>query len=131
MRFPTETQRRRDKRREHIGERRNDRGGTPSQRGTRSEEHTSELQSPMYLVCRLLLEKKKVYRAGYIAFPGSSPAAGTSGRQSPVRVLLNRKFFSRTSRPVRSIRTRVRKFFFLSIRRPRSITPFPSRRLSR
>src|SRR5437762_4419228 len=29
----------------------------PSQR--RSEEHTSELQSPMYLVCRLLLEKKK------------------------------------------------------------------------
>src|SRR5437763_12920900 len=28
-------------------------------RGNRSEEHTSELQSPMYLVCRLLLEKKK------------------------------------------------------------------------
>src|SRR5437879_6525989 len=28
----------------------------------RSEEHTSELQSPMYLVCRLLLEKKKKRR---------------------------------------------------------------------
>src|SRR5437764_6338987 len=28
-------------------------------RDPRSEEHTSELQSPMYLVCRLLLEKKK------------------------------------------------------------------------
>src|SRR5437764_11426922 len=28
-------------------------------RRLRSEEHTSELQSPMYLVCRLLLEKKK------------------------------------------------------------------------
>src|SRR2546425_6711027 len=28
-------------------------------RGTRSEEHTSELQSLAYLVCRLLLEKKK------------------------------------------------------------------------
>src|SRR5437762_6070936 len=28
-------------------------------RKVRSEEHTSELQSPMYLVCRLLLEKKK------------------------------------------------------------------------
>src|SRR5436189_2763910 len=28
----------------------------------RSEEHTSELQSPMYLVCRLLLEKKKVIK---------------------------------------------------------------------
>src|SRR5437762_11097952 len=30
-----------------------------AQRPARSEEHTSELQSPMYLVCRLLLEKKK------------------------------------------------------------------------
>src|SRR5256885_8506855 len=28
-------------------------------RGVRSEEHTSELQSPCNLVCRLLLEKKK------------------------------------------------------------------------
>src|SRR2546426_6501866 len=28
-------------------------------RGDRSEEHTSELQSPCNLVCRLLLEKKK------------------------------------------------------------------------
>src|SRR5438552_13002062 len=28
----------------------------------RSEEHTSELQSPDHLVCRLLLEKKKQYR---------------------------------------------------------------------
>src|SRR5437762_5643849 len=31
----------------------------PPHRPPRSEEHTSELQSPMYLVCRLLLEKKK------------------------------------------------------------------------
>src|SRR2546422_3345519 len=29
--------------------------------GTRSEEHTSELQSRLHLVCRLLLEKKKTY----------------------------------------------------------------------
>src|SRR3712207_8314037 len=29
------------------------------QPGVRSEEHTSELQSRQYLVCRLLLEKKK------------------------------------------------------------------------
>src|SRR5205823_14822017 len=34
-------------------------GGTS---GTRSEEHTSELQSLAYLVCRLLLEKKKSTR---------------------------------------------------------------------
>src|SRR5437763_5708233 len=32
---------------------------TSSGQAPRSEEHTSELQSPMYLVCRLLLEKKK------------------------------------------------------------------------
>src|SRR5438094_7192074 len=31
-------------------------------RGPRSEEHTSELQSPYDLVCRLLLEKKNSYR---------------------------------------------------------------------
>src|SRR5690348_13904421 len=30
-------------------------------RPPRSEEHTSELQSPVHLVCRLLLEKKKEY----------------------------------------------------------------------
>src|SRR3712207_7690080 len=33
--------------------------GHRSGRYTRSEEHTSELQSRQYLVCRLLLEKKK------------------------------------------------------------------------
>src|SRR2546426_2104209 len=31
----------------------------PSRKQSRSEEHTSELQSPCNLVCRLLLEKKK------------------------------------------------------------------------
>src|SRR5690348_18109320 len=31
----------------------------PQLRRVRSEEHTSELQSPVHLVCRLLLEKKK------------------------------------------------------------------------
>src|SRR3712207_7542387 len=34
-------------------------GVGPRARGPRSEEHTSELQSRQYLVCRLLLEKKK------------------------------------------------------------------------
>src|SRR6266581_7718339 len=37
-------------------------GFSPSERqcpSPRSEEHTSELQSPVHLVCRLLLEKKK------------------------------------------------------------------------
>src|SRR5437763_10984900 len=35
----------------------------------RSEEHTSELQSPMYLVCRLLLEKKKNHRTAALQDP--------------------------------------------------------------
>src|SRR3712207_7574264 len=39
--------------------------GTPRHR--RSEEHTSELQSRQYLVCRLLLEKKKTTRQSYLA----------------------------------------------------------------
>ena len=42
---------------------------------TRSEEHTSEFQSPMYLVCRLLLEKKKypcsISPVSLFAFPAS------------------------------------------------------------
>src|SRR4051794_41815374 len=33
----------------------------------RSEEHTSELQSPVHLVCRLLLEKKKTSTSSYLA----------------------------------------------------------------
>src|SRR3712207_7659958 len=36
----------------------------PPRRRARSEEHTSELQSRQYLVCRLLLEKKKEKREG-------------------------------------------------------------------
>src|SRR5687768_18006643 len=32
--------------------------GAPAERSCRSEEHTSELQSRLHLVCRLLLEKK-------------------------------------------------------------------------
>src|SRR3712207_8859183 len=38
-------------------------GQVGRQQAERSEEHTSELQSRQYLVCRLLLEKKKHIRA--------------------------------------------------------------------
>src|SRR2546429_6625437 len=37
----------------------------------RSEEHTSELQSRLHLVCRLLLEKKKNQLCHYIHIPGT------------------------------------------------------------
>src|SRR5574340_1409785 len=40
-------------------------GEIPAQR--RSEEHTSELQSPKDLVCRLLLEKKKKTKRGRVS----------------------------------------------------------------
>src|ERR1017187_10036284 len=42
----------------HFGVRPHQISTCPNSGGSRSEEHTSELQSPMYLVCRLLLEKK-------------------------------------------------------------------------
>src|SRR5436189_558316 len=52
---------RRQTRRSHFGiTARSFRGGSARKLRARSEEHTSELQSPMYLVCRLLLEKKKI-----------------------------------------------------------------------
>src|SRR5688500_19734758 len=46
---------------------------TPDQlvEGARSEEHTSELQSPCNLVCRLLLEKKN--NGAYIRIHGDQP----------------------------------------------------------
>src|SRR5687767_15457012 len=45
---------------DEVDVRRTPRYAVPPQRRHRSEEHTSELQSLAYLVCRLLLEKKKI-----------------------------------------------------------------------
>src|SRR3712207_7789782 len=42
-------------------------GGDFGAAGRRSEEHTSELQSRQYLVCRLLLEKKKISLPPYLS----------------------------------------------------------------
>src|SRR5438876_3657030 len=46
-------------------------------RAERSEEHTSELQSPVHLVCRLLLEKKKKAseRNPYLVLKTDHPAS--------------------------------------------------------
>src|SRR6266487_6960729 len=44
---------------------------------TRSEEHTSELQSPVHLVCRLLLEKKKNFpNRSLLVQPARKPSPG-------------------------------------------------------
>src|SRR3989454_8888306 len=54
----------------------------PAPRRERSEEHTSELQSPCNLVCRLLLEKKKKHTTSLAARtqPPSSPLSRSSAR---------------------------------------------------
>src|SRR3712207_7358107 len=51
-----------DKAEDHDGEGRPNGQLRPTAQDPRSEEHTSELQSRQYLVCRLLLEKKKKYK---------------------------------------------------------------------
>src|SRR5258707_4325277 len=43
-------------------------------RSHRSEEHTSELQSRQYLVCRLLLEKKRTLHSTAATTTGSMPS---------------------------------------------------------
>src|SRR5256885_10448579 len=52
---------------------------------TRSEEHTSELQSPCNLVCRLLLEKKKTSERAVV--PARRPAARTRHGDAGVGLL--------------------------------------------
>src|SRR5256885_3152104 len=48
--------------------------------GGRSEEHTSELQSPCNLVCRLLLEKKKLNTSDVRCQTSAAAACGPSRR---------------------------------------------------
>src|SRR5205809_4939885 len=57
--FPYTTLFRSDRRRRPAGRRRQRQGRCWRRGCSRSEEHTSELQSRLHLVCRLLLEKKK------------------------------------------------------------------------
>src|SRR2546429_245140 len=65
----------------------------------RSEEHTSELQSRLHLVCRLLLEKKKNYSLSLLFFflmirpPPSSPLFPS--RRSSDLLLAPRRILSR------------------------------------
>src|ERR1022692_3908672 len=90
-----------------------------------SEEHTSELQSPCNLVCRLLLEKKKKIDTG---------GRHTCSVRAPVRpdeapsVRPPRRFRRRLSSSVDRacfVLYRFLFFFFLMIRRPPRSTLFP------
>src|SRR5205809_2624794 len=60
-------------------------GGARHRAPGRSEEHTSELQSRLHLVCRLLLEKKKEgeHHALAIAQAWASSVAITAAKQQP------------------------------------------------
>src|SRR5690348_17440597 len=51
--------------------------------GPRSEEHTSELQSPVHLVCRLLLEKKKNKTTRVYTLAPTDATGGLAGGGSP------------------------------------------------
>src|SRR6202011_1753363 len=88
----------------------------------RSEEHTSELQSPMYLVCRLLLEKK------------SNLGNAVSAEQRWAYTVVHA--WSRPRSPPPSLPPPAapvlgqgpkiaRPFFFLNNRAPPKISPFP------
>src|ERR1039458_102433 len=90
---------------------------------TRSEEHTSELQSLRHLVCRLLLEKKRIApmelavrtlvpggRVGGVAARGAGGGRAARGGGQVGRY---------------GILTVLRFFFFLMIRRPPRSTLFP------
>src|ERR1022692_532047 len=92
---------------------------------SRSEEHTSELQSPCNLVCRLLLEKKKRNSSGFwhslptlrAHSPSPRDPAALSGHPLPEGCAPAPR--ARTPAPLCFF------FFFLMIRRPPRSTLFP------
>src|SRR5437764_8207129 len=67
-----------------CGGRRED-ASTSNHSSVRSEEHTSELQSPMYLVCRLLLAKKKGRVSSSRPTPTGTASSLPSGAPLPTR----------------------------------------------
>src|SRR6266581_1981251 len=97
-------------------------GLTPSR--TRSEEHTSELQSPVQLVCRLLLEKTKEkakprpqFKAEYVVTHAISGSLTEAAKVIAARLKMNRD----------ETDALVQRFvvFFLKLWRPPGYTLFP------
>src|ERR1022692_4668497 len=92
-------------------------GESGSDGSPRSEEHTSELQSPCNLVCRLLLEKKN---------KNDTRTTGRQGRStSPTAIARPESARRPTSPPSASPRSPVRFFFFLTTAPPQRSTPSP------
>src|SRR6266571_946 len=96
----------------------------------RSEEHTSELQSHVKLVCRLLLEKKKrvatdLERIGDIAKNMGKRVAALESDFQPLKLIRGLEHMTDlVTSQVKSV------FFFLMIRHPPRSTLFPTRRSS-
>src|ERR1022692_3862051 len=91
----------------------------------RSEEHTSELQSPCNLVCRLLLEKKKKppirWGTRPRLFAGRSVPTLSHARQVTSRLIAPPRFGAHCD----TLETPNSFVFFLMIRRPPRSTLFP------
>src|SRR5476651_570068 len=81
----------------------------------RSEEHTSELQSRQYLVCRLLLEKKKTSNASAQASWESMKAEVDSNKKQQLQIAIVQLNLAGINSA----------FFFLMIRGPPRSTLFP------
>src|ERR1017187_8425207 len=96
-----------------------------SERIVRSEEHTSELQSPMYLVCRLLLEKKKKISVVCTTQPrsrGGSLYATSGALNTDSKNSFGQHDLATLQRLLHLL---LNFFFFLMIRRPPRSTLFP------
>src|ERR1022692_1131838 len=89
-------------------------------RALRSEEHTSELQSPCNLVCRLLLEKKKILQQPPIRALDGKKASLNIGQRVPVAAGSFQPGIDGVG-----INPLVNTLFFLMIRRPPRSTLFP------
>src|SRR3982750_186857 len=88
----------------------------------RSEEHTSELQSPDHLVCRLLLEKKKAAKPSPTT--ASRPSQHSPPPPPPPRPRKTPR--RRLPRPVRRLaHQRLPPWFFFNERGPPKIYPLP------
>src|ERR1022692_4244438 len=89
----------------------------------RSEEHTSELQSPCNLVCRLLLEKKKTTSESRTQVHSRRAGAGIPHSGRPRSANAAARVAARPQIP--NADHDLFFFFFLMIRRPPRSTLFP------
>src|SRR6202040_4404400 len=95
----------------------------PPARG-RSEEHTSELQSPVHLVCRLLLEKKKHKPEPRERLQPNRESANHASAELP-QPLYAGPHAEEWANHARELRIRPCHFFFLMLRAPPRSTLFP------